>query len=172
MQGTKSTKSHYSRPVNGAGNNCHKRHKYSPLRRLLNAMSRVLPSRPLASSVDDPISLGKRRYKEAFEHGSQPTAGRLSLGLDFKCRGTSSLLAAHPSTRATPPRIRRPNTTHNSIDPASTGVPDGSSCPPAEPASPAPTEIALDLPLTNKERMEILRAEGIKVRDFVGTQFP
>jgi hypothetical protein len=152
-----------SRPINDARHERHKHHQYSPLCRLFDLLSRVLPSRPSnevvvmidtptsdvviaplisplapSSSVDGSSSLGKRRHKEAFEHSSQQTAGSSSPGL-------------------------------NSIDPTSTDIPALSSCPPAPPPSPAPTEIALDLPLTHEEHMEILHAEGIKVRDFART---
>jgi hypothetical protein len=167
-----------------------------PLRRLLNTIIRVSPSRPSDedvvmtdattsdvvstplsspltpfSSVDGSTSLGKRRHEEASEHDSQPTAGPSSTSLN-PVGGTSSPLAGHPSTPATPSRIRRPDLTLNSIDPPSIDIPEPSFCPPTESASPVPTEIALDLPLTHEERMEALRAAGIKVRDFAYEPMP
>jgi hypothetical protein len=169
-----------------------------PLRRVLKTFSPASPSRPSikdvvmtdatsdvvntplssplapSSSVRGSSSLGKRRHGGVSEHDSQPIAGPSSTSLNPTCGRTWSLLAAgaaHPLTAVTPPPIRRPNLNLNSID-TSIDIIEPSSCPPADPVSPVPTEIALDLPLTHEERTEALHAAGIKVRDFAYEPFP
>jgi len=72
---------------------------------------------------------------------------------------------------------KRPNLSLNSIDNASTNMPESSTstshCP--DPASPAATEIAYDVSYieqSSEERIDTIRAAGIKVRDFAYEPMP
>lgn len=165
-----------------------------PLRRLLSSFGRVLSPRysttedvamtdattsaasspPPFRSVTGPTLLGKRRHEEPSRHVSQPTVGTLSTTPGTSAANIPSSLGSpfDPSSFPTPP-LKRPNFT---INIASDNVPGAwTSSHSPEPASPAPTEIALDFldaELTPEERIERLQAEGIKVRDFAYEPMP
>ena len=167
-----------------------------PIRRVLNTFCQVLSPRryeedvvmsdatmstlaapvfssPLAPSRSvNGSSLGKRhrRREQSSESAPKPSVGTSS---DFSLGDVSPLLAspAHISTPDIFPS-KQPSLTLNSIDNTFTTMPEPSSsssshCP--EPASPAATEIAYDIIYIDQspeERVESLRAAGVKARDF------
>ncbi|KAI9463783.1 hypothetical protein F5148DRAFT_1211119 [Russula earlei] len=175
-----------------------------PLRRLYNAFSRASPPRhsdlfdqdvfmtdaalsAVASLASPPPSfpspngfglLGKRRHEECSDLDAPPTSRLASSKTpDASHSGRSPAFPspAEPSTPTTRP-LMRPKLSLDHIDTHSDCIPGPSSSSQGqEPASPTPTEIALDLgdaPQTPEERIECLRAAGIKVRDFAFEPMP
>jgi hypothetical protein len=108
---------------------------------------------------------------------SSTTPPDLSPGEIISTPVVSPTRTSIPDT-AFPPSKRRPNLSLNPIDNTSaTNVPESSSSSShrPEPASPAATEIAYDIGYieqSQEERIETLRAAGIKVRDFAHEPMP
>jgi hypothetical protein len=141
-------------------------------------------SAPLASSssVNGSTSAGKRRQRQEgqlSERASKRIAAMKSSSTttpDISPGEISTPVVSptHTSIPHTFPPSKRPNLSLNPIDNTSTNMPEASSttshCP--EPASPAPTEIAYDIEQSPEERIETLRAAGIKVRDFAYEPMP
>jgi hypothetical protein len=92
---------------------------------------------------------------------------------DASLGGVTFPLDSPADISATPP-LKRRNFALDPIDTTAPNIPRPSSRT-AEPVSPAPTEIALDLgdiEQTPEERLESLQAAGIKVRDFAYEPMP
>ena len=146
-------------------------------------------SGPLAPSrsVNGSTSLGKRRRVQEGQpakRASKRIAAMASSKMtpDFP-PGEILTPVISPPRASIPdtafPPSKRPNLSLDPIDNTSTNIPHESSpfstsrCP--EPASPAVTEIAYDIghvEQRHEERLETLRAAGIKVRDFAYEPMP
>ena len=167
-----------------------------PLRRLLNTFCHhsnedALMSDATTSSVDTPVFSAPLAPSRSV-NGSTPLRKRRRQEGQSSERASKRIAAMRSSTTTSPPVVspthtsipdtfplsKRPNLSLNPINNSSTNMPESSPstshCP--EPASPAPTEIAYDIihdiEQSPEERIETLRAAGIKVRDFAYEPMP
>lgn len=146
-------------------------------------------SGPLAPSrsVNGSTSLGKRRRVQEGQPAKRASKRIAAMASskttpDFSPGEILTPVVSPPCTSipdTTSPPSKRPNLSLNPIETTSTNIPlesfSSSTSRFPEPASPAVTEIAYDIghvEQQHEERLETLRAAGIKVRDFAYEPMP